>query len=206
MKTRRHLLPFVSLFALAALLIAPSRSTAALVGKDAPNFTLTDIEGRQHSLSDYRGKTVVLEWVNPECPFVKKHYESGNMPMLQKTATEDGVIWLAINSGHAGAQGDFSPEKATEWMDRTQAKPTAYFRDQDGKVGRAYDAKTTPQMFVINPHGVVVYDGAIDSIRSANPRDIGKAENYVRAALDAVASGGMPATATSEPYGCTVKY
>ena len=179
---------------------------APKVGMDAPDFSILDIEGRPYSLRDFRGKTVVLEWVNPECPFVKKHYESGNMPRLQKEATDDGVIWLSINSGHAGAQGDFEPAKVVEWQDRTGAKPTAYLRDQTGGIGRLYDAKTTPHIFVINPAGVLVYDGAIDSIRSANPRDIGQAENYVTSSLRAVSEGRMPDKSTSEPYGCTVKY
>ncbi len=179
---------------------------APKVGMDAPDFSLTDIDGQPRSLRDFRGKTVVLEWVNPECPFVKKHYESGNMPRLQKEAAEEGVIWLSINSGHAGAQGDFEPSKVVEWQDRTGAVPTAYMRDQSGSVGRLYDAKTTPHIFVINPEGVLVYEGAIDSIRSANPRDIGQAENYVTSSLRAVSEGRMPDKTTSEPYGCTVKY
>lgn len=191
---------------LAAALFTSFVAQAATVGLDAPDFTLTDIEGREHSLRDFRGKTVVLEWVNPECPFVKKHYGSGNIPMLQKEARASGVVWLILNSGHAGAQGDFSPAQVTEWMDAHEVAATAYFRDQSGQVGRLYDAKTTPHMYVINPSGVLVYNGAIDSIRSANPKDIAKAENYVRGALAAVAAGQMPAKTTSEPYGCTVKY
>lgn len=181
-------------------------AAAAKVGETAPDFTLTDIDGKTHSLSDYAGKTVVLEWVNPECPFVVKHYESGNMPGLQQRATDDGVVWLTINSGSPGAQGDFAPNRVQSWMSGHSASPTAYFRDQDGKIGHLYAAKTTPHMFVITPEGKLVYDGAIDSISSANPRDISKATNYVVAALAAVKTGEMPARTQSQPYGCTVKY
>ena len=178
----------------------------AEIGKMAPDFTLTDINGKSHTLSDYQGKTVVLEWVNPECPFVVKHYASGNMPGLQAKATGDDVVWLTINSGSSGAQGDFDPQKVASWMGKTGAAPSAYFRDQNGKVGHMYDAKTTPHMFVINGEGTLVYDGAIDSIRSANQKDIAKAQNYVVAALAAVKEGKFPAKKQSEPYGCTVKY
>ena len=150
------------------------------------------------------------EWVNPECPFVVKHYDrSGNFQGLQKTATADGVVWLLINSANSSkpnVQGDYSPEKVDAWMVKNSVAATAYLRDQAGDVGRLYGAKTTPHMFVINPAGVLVYDGAIDSIRSANAADIGKAENYVTAALAAVKAGTMPARTITEPYGCSVKY
>src|SRR5690606_16125676 len=172
----------------------------------APDFTLTDIDGNSRSLSDYRGKTVVLEWVNQECPFVVKHYESGNMPKLQAQALADGVVWLLINSGHPGAQGDYSPEQVKVWQERNSASWTGYFRDQDGTVGRLYGAKTTPHMYVITADGTLVYNGAIDSIRSSNKADIAKAENYVTSALAAVAKGEPVATPTSQPYGCSVKY
>lgn len=198
-----------------ALLIAAMLGMASVlpavaapeVGKPAPDFTLTAIDGKSHSLSSFKGKTVVLEWVNPECPFVVKHYEkSGNMPKTQKAALADGVVWLQINSGHAGAQGDFEPAKVTEWMTKTGAASTAYFRDSDGKVGKLYDARTTPHMFVIDAKGVLVYAGGIDDIRSANPDDIAKATNYVTAALADLKAGRAVQTATSRPYGCSVKY
>ena len=178
----------------------------AMVGQPAPDFSLTDVTGKTHKLSEYRGKTVVLEWVNPECPFVVKHYGSGNMPSLQKAAVADGVIWLSINSGSAGAQGDFNPGQVTTWMEKTGASPTAYFRDSDGKVGKLYDAKTTPHMFVITSDGTLAYNGAIDSIRSSKAEDISKATNYVTAALTSVKLGQPVAKTTSEPYGCSVKY
>jgi peroxiredoxin len=198
-----------------ALLIAAMLGMASVlpavaapeVGKPAPDFTLTDITGTAHKLSSFAGKTVVLEWVNPECPFVVKHYEkSGNMPKTQKAALADGVVWLQINSGHAGAQGDFEPAKVKEWMTKTGAASTAYFRDSDGKVGKLYDARTTPHMFVIDAKGVLVYAGGIDDIRSANPDDIAKATNYVTAALADLKAGRAVQTATSRPYGCSVKY
>lgn len=188
----------------AALLAAatPILSAKAVVGQPAPDFTLTDLDGKTHRLSELKGKTVVLEWVNPECPFVARHYGSGNMPRLQKEATADGVVWLTINSGAPGQQGDYDAAKAKAWLKEKGAAPSAYLRDQDGKVGRMYQAKTTPHMFVINPAGVLVYDGAIDS----SPRGTGKVENYVQAALAAVKSGQTPAKSKTEPYGCNVKY
>jgi len=176
------------------------------IGQAAPDFTLTDMNGKSHSLADYKGKTVVLEWVNPECPFVMKHYGSGNIPKLQQSAKADGVVWLSINTGKAGAQGVYEPAKHAKWSSSVNASPSAYLRDPDGKVGRLYGAKTTPHMYVITPDGTLVYNGGIDSIRSADVDDIAKAENYVAAALAAVKAGKPVATATSRPYGCSVKY
>ncbi|HEY0968405.1 MAG TPA: thioredoxin family protein [Opitutaceae bacterium] len=197
---------FLILAAISSAFVFGAQAKEAVIGQAAPDFTLTDITGKQHSLSSYRGKTVVLEWVNPECPFVIKHYGSGNMPNTQKAATADGVVWLTINSGVPGAQGDFDPAKASAWLKQQGAAPTAYFRDQNSAVGRLYGAKTTPHMYVINAEGTLVYNGAIDSIRSANVADIAKAENYVNSALAAVKAGKPVAKATSEPYGCNVKY
>jgi len=189
----------------AALVLGPVQA-AVKVGEAAPNFTLADITGQRHSLAELKGKTVVLEWVNQECPFVVKHYASGNMPALQKSATADGVVWLLINSGKPGAQGDFAPAKVGEWAKRHNTAFTAYFRDQDGKVGKAYGAKTTPQMFVINTDGVLVYNGAIDSVRSADQDDIPKAKNYVTGALAALKAGKPVEPGNTKPYGCSVKY
>jgi hypothetical protein len=179
---------------------------AVVVGHPAPDFSLTDINGQVRRLSDYRGRTVVLEWTNPECPIVQKHYRSGNMPALQKSATADGVVWLSINSGHPGAEGDYAPGQVAQWLDSTGARPTAYMRDRDGAVGRLYGARATPHMFVIAGDGTLVYAGAIDSIPSADPADIAQATNYVRAALDAVKAGRPVAVPTSRAYGCAVKY
>lgn len=199
-------LKLIPAFLAAGLCLASFANAKVEVGAPAPDFTLTDIDGNTHSLSDFRGKTVVLEWVNQECPFVVKHYDSGNMPKVQAQALADGVVWLAINSGHPGAQGDFSPEQVKAWQKRTGSTSTAYFRDQDGTVGRLYGAKTTPHMYVIAADGTLVYNGAIDSIRSANKADIAKAENYVVSALAAVAKGEEVATPATQPYGCSVKY
>jgi hypothetical protein len=148
----------------------------------------------------------VLEWVNPECPFVMKHYGSGNIPKLQESAKADGVVWLSINTGGAGAQGASDNAEHAKWSQSVKAAPTAYLRDRDGRVGRLYGAKTTPHMYVITADGTLVYNGAIDSIRSAEIGDIAKAENYVAAALAAVKAGKPVAKATSQPYGCAVKY
>jgi hypothetical protein len=180
---------------------------APQAGKPAPDFTLTDLGGQKHSLSDYKGKTVVLEWVNPDCPFVRNHYQNtGSMPKLQAAAKADGVIWLTINSGHPGSEGDYSPEKVAAWMKETGAAPTAYFRDQDGAVGKLYDAKATPHMFVISADGTLVYHGAIDSIPSTKPEDVAKATNYVAAALHALKAGKPVAVSATRAYGCSVKY
>lgn len=205
--TMKHPKLLLTLAALAAFSLSTFGLRAEEVGQPAPAFTLTDITGATHSLADFKGKTVVLEWVNAECPFVVKHYEkSGNIPATQKAATADGVVWLVINSGKPGAQGDYNPEQVNAWAQKTGAAYTAYFRDQDGKVGRLYGAKTTPHMYVINPEGTLVYNGAIDSIRSANAADIAKAENYVNSALAAVKAGQPVKTPNSQPYGCSVKY
>jgi hypothetical protein len=187
--------------------LAVGRAATAEVGKAAPDFTLTDINGTKHSLSEFKGKTIVLEWVNPECPFVMKHYDrSGNIPKTQKAATADGVIWLQINSGHPGAQGDYAPGKVSDWQKRNAVASTAYFRDQDGKVGKLYGARTTPHLYVIDPAGTLVYAGGIDSIRSSRPEDIAKATNYVNAALGDLKAGRPVYTKHSQPYGCPVKY
>lgn len=190
-----------------AAVFAAGLHAAPVIGQPAPEFSLKDMKGTTHTLSDFKGKTVVLEWVNPECPFVVKHYDkSGNIPALQKTATESGVVWLTINSAAAGKQGDYDAEKVAEWTARTGAMPTAYLRDTDGTVGKAYEAKTTPHIFVITPEGTLVYNGAIDSIKSTDVIDIAKAENYVTAALAAVKHKVPVAKSTTQPYGCSVKY
>jgi len=188
-------------------LLTGAAHAAPTVGQAAPDFTLTDLNGQKHSLTDYRGKTVVLEWVNPECPFVQKHYVgSDNLPATQKAAIADGAVWLSINSGHPGSEGDYSPAEAQAWEKKTGAAATAYFRDQDGKVGKLYDARHTPTLFIVNPAGTLVYAGGIDSINSADPGDIPKATNYVKAALADLKAGRPVAKATTRAYGCSVKY
>lgn len=180
---------------------------AAGVGEPAPAFTLTDLAGKSHQLSDFKGKIVVLEWTNPECPFVVKHYESsGNLPATQKAATASGVVWLQINSGATGKQGDYDDAAVKAWLAKNQAAATAYLRDRDGKVGKAYGAKTTPHLFVISAEGVLVYQGAVDSKRSTDAKDIAGAENYVQSALADLKAGQPVRTPSTQPYGCGVKY
>ncbi len=176
--------------------------SAATVGQPAPQFSLPDLNGQTVSLEEHRGKVVVLEWVNPECPFVVRHYRSGNMPALQREMREQGVVWITVNSGSQGEQGDYAPAAAMDWMKKVEASPTAYLRDTAGEVGRLYKAKTTPHMYVIDPQGTLVYQGAIDS----NRRSHEGAENYVRAAVTAIKAGTAPAKTNTEPYGCGIKY
>lgn len=183
------------------------QASPAGVGQAAPDFTLTDINGNRHTLAEFKGRVVVLEWVNPECPFVMKHYDkSGNIPKIQQAATADGIVWLQINSGHPGAQGDYEPAQVVAWQKRNHTAATAYFRDQDGKVGRLYDARTTPHLYVVDAGGTLVYAGGIDSIRSTKVEDIARASNYVTAALADLKAGRPVRTTTSQPYGCSVKY
>jgi cytochrome oxidase Cu insertion factor (SCO1/SenC/PrrC family) len=191
----------------ASLALCLAAHAAPSVGQPAPDFTLTDIHGKAHSLSSYKGKTVVLEWVNPHCPIVMKHYEkSGNMPATQKAAVADGAIWLTINSGHKGAQGDFDAAQVDEWRKKNNAAFTAYLRDQSGKVGRLYDARHTPTLFIVNPEGTLVYAGGIDDISSGNAADIARANNYVKAAFADLKAGRPVAKAQTRAYGCNVKY
>lgn len=191
----------------ASVALCLAAHAAPAVGQPAPDFTLTDLNGKSHSLSAYKGKTVVLEWVNPECPFVKKHYDgSGNIPATQKAALAEGAVWLTINSGYAGAQGDFDNAKVASWSQKTGAAPTAYLRDQSGKVGKLYDARHTPTLFIINAEGTLVYAGGIDDINSANAADIARANNYVKAAFADLKAGRPVAKASTRAYGCNVKY
>jgi len=203
--------PFRLLALTAAVLTAFSFTLARAaveIGQPAPAFTLTDLDGQAHSLADFKGKIVVLEWHNPDCPFVKKHYEkSGHLPKLQKAATADDVIWLLINSGAPGKQGaDYSASEVKAYLNKNHSTATAYLTDKDGNVGHLYGAKTTPHLFVINDSGLLVYNGAIDSIRSADSADIAKATDYVTAALTAVKAGKPVEKSATEPYGCSVKY
>jgi hypothetical protein len=205
MKTIAQSVLFVA--ACAAALIAPAARAAVEVGQPAPNFTLTDIDGHTHSLADYKGKTVVLEWNNPDCPIVKKHYDSENIPKLQRDATKDGVVWLIVNSGAPGLQGgDYSAADLKAWLGEHHAAPTSYLRDPSGKIGHLYHAQTTPHMFVIKADGTLAYAGAIDSIPSANKSDIPKATNYIQTALGAIKAGQPIEQAQTKPYGCAVKY
>ncbi|MDQ6859650.1 MAG: thioredoxin family protein [Verrucomicrobiota bacterium] len=176
------------------------------VGSAAPDFSLTDSKGQKHSLGDLKGKWVVLEWFNPECPFVKKHYGSGNMQKLQAEYTGKGVTWLSIDSSAQGKEGNLTPEAAKAKIGEWKMQSTALLLDVDGKTGQAYGAKNTPHMFIINPDGKIVYGGAIDNKPTANPADIGSATNYVKVALDESLGGKPVSTANTKPYGCSVKY
>lgn len=191
-----------------AAAVAPALAHAgeASVGKTAPDFTLVDSNGKSHSLSAYRGRLVVLEWVNFGCPFVRKHYSSGNMQRLQRAYTGKDVVWLSINSSAAGKQGNHTPAEINAALAEHGAAPTAYLIDAAGTVGRAYGARTTPHMFVVSPAGVVLYAGGIDDRPSTDVADIEGATNYVRAALDETLAGKPVSVADTKPYGCSVKY
>jgi peroxiredoxin len=176
------------------------------VGSAAPDFSLTDANGKTQSLSQYKGKYVVLEWFNPECPFVKKHYGSGNMQKLQEEYTSKGVAWLTIDSNAPGTEGNITPEQAQKITTSWKTRQTALLLDPEGKAGRAYGAKNTPNMVMINPDGKIAYEGAIDSKATPNPADIPSSTNYVKAALDESLAGKSVSNPTTKPYGCSVKY
>ncbi len=200
-------LTFVAVaFAVLAAAGARLAGAVAVVGEPAPGFTLTDTNGKTHSLADLKGKTVVLEWWNYECPFVGKHYGSGNMQKLQKEWTAKGVVWLTVSSSAPGRQGYVDAAKANALMEEKGGAPSAVLLDHDGKVGRAYGAKTTPHMFVIDGQGTVVYAGGIDDKPSTDRADVATAKNFVSAALAEVTAGKRVTTAISQPYGCGVKY
>ncbi|HEX9189693.1 MAG TPA: thioredoxin family protein [Vicinamibacteria bacterium] len=185
---------------------APTASAEAVVGQPAPAFTLTGSHGKSHSLASLAGKVVVLEWWNPECPFVRKHYGSGNMPKLQKEWTAKGVVWLTVSSSGPGKQGFVDGPQADALMKEKAGASTAVLLDHDGKVGRAYGAKTTPHMFVVDATGKVVYAGGIDDKPSTDVADVATATNHVSAALAEVLAGKPVSVASSAPYGCGVKY
>ena len=187
------------------VVFAPA-SAAPAVGQPAPNFILADTNGRPVNLADFRGRTVVLEWNNPECPFVRKHYGSGNMQRAQAAAARDGVVWLTINSSGPGKQGHMTGAQASAFVTGANARPTAYLLDPRGVVGRVYGAATTPHMYVINGQGTLVYAGGIDDRPTANPADIEGARNHVLAALADLKAGRAVSVPTSRPYGCSVKY
>ena len=194
------------LHALFAITLAASVYAAPEVGKPAPNFSLKDLSGEEHDLSDLKGKYVVLEWVNFGCPFVKKHYGSENMQKLQKEFVDKGVVWLSICSSAPGKQGNETPEAAKEGLAKFGSDASAYLVDQDGKVGKLYNARTTPQMFVVNPEGVLIYAGAIDDKPTLKPETVAVAKNFVKAALNEATSGKPVSVPSTKPYGCSVKY
>jgi peroxiredoxin len=191
------------------LLAAFAASTAAVAlppNSVAPDFKATDSNGVQHSLSEYRGKFVVLEWANQGCPYEQKHYLSGNMESLQKQWTGKGVVWLSIISSAPGQQGYVSPAEENDYLKTMKASPTAALLDPQGAIGHLYDARTTPHMFVIDPTGKVVYQGAIDDKPSPDPATLKGADNYLSDALTAAMAGKPVALSVTKPYGCSVKY
>jgi peroxiredoxin len=181
-------------------------AVAAPQGAAAPDFRLQDTYGRWHALSEYQGKYVVLEWFNHDCPFVKKHYDSHHMQTLQETYTQKGVIWLSINSSAPGLQGNYPAQEANRLSQQKDAHPTAVLIDEQGLVGKHYGAKTTPHIFIINPDGLLLYQGAIDDKPSVDPQDISQAVNYVQKTLDEALSGQPVEIPSTIPYGCSVKY
>ncbi len=191
---------------LALALGAGAAVAAPQVGKPAPDFTGVDTNGKTHALKDLRGKTVILEWTNDGCPYVKKHYGSGNMQKLQKEMTEKGIVWLTIASSAPGEQGNLAPAAHNALMKERDAAQTAVILDEEGTIGHAYGATTTPDMFIIKPDGMLAYKGAIDDKPTADTADIDGATNYVRNALDQIAAGKDVDPAVTRPYGCSVKY
>lgn len=186
--------------------LGSSALAAAPPGQMAPNFSLPTTDGKTTRLADFKGKWVVLEWVNPGCPYVQKHYVSKNMQALQKEGDGKGVVWLAVNSTNPSHQDYLKPAAMGNWMKAQGGTPRATLMDEGGDTGRAYSARTTPQMLLINPDGKVVYNGAIDDKRSYNPEDVKTAKNHLRVALDESLAGKSVSTASTAPYGCSVKY
>jgi peroxiredoxin len=211
-QTRRTFLRNAGLIALVsgagANVVRPSVAwaAAAKVGEAAPPFTATTSTGPSVSLGDYRGKIVILEWTNHDCPYVKKHYETSNMQSLQREATGQGVVWLTLISSSPGTQGHVTPAQADELTSTRKAAPTAVLLDEKGVVGRMYGATNTPHMYIVDKAGLLVYAGAIDDRPTSRRADVPGANNYVRAALEAVAAGQPVKTPVTRAYGCTVKY
>ena len=189
-----------------ALLLATLPSWAVKVGDPAPGFNGKDSNGKVQKLSDYRGKYVVLEWHNRQCPYVNKHYSSGNMQKLQKAWTAKGVVWFTVISSAPGKQGYVTAEEENAYLKEVNASPTAVLLDPTGELGHLYSAKTSPHMFVINPQGILIYDGAIDDKPTTDLEDIATATNYLNLALDEAMAGEQVETPVTRPYGCSVKY
>lgn len=191
---------------LAAVAMIATLAWAARVGEAAPDFTASDSNGQTHHLSDYRGKFVVLEWTNRGCPYTKKHYDSGNMQRLQQEWTAKGVVWLTVLSSAPGKQGYMDAADENAYLKQENAHPSAALLDPTGALGHLYDAKTSPQMFVINPQGMLVYEGAIDDKPTTDVSDIEGAKNYLSEALEEAMSGKQVSDPVTRPYGCSVKY
>ncbi len=190
----------------AGILMTASASAAPQIGKPAPDFTAVDSNGKTVKLGDFRGKTVVLEWTNDGCPYVKKHYSTSNMQNLQKEETAKGIVWLTVISSAPGSQGYVTGDEANALTKSRGAAPTAVLLDPEGDVGHLYDARTTPHLFIVNSEGVLVYMGGIDDKPTSDPADVKSANNYVRAALNNLAAGAPVENAITRPYGCSVKY
>lgn len=188
------------------LMVLAATAFAVKVGDPAPGFTAVDSNGKQQSLADYKGKYVVLEWHNQGCPYTKKHYESGNMQRLQKEWTGKGVVWLTVISSAPGTQGFVTPTQENEYVKTMNATPTAVIMDPGGSLGHLYAAKTTPHMFIIDPSGMLIYNGAIDDHPTSDKSDIPNSKNYVSTALGEAMSGKSVTEAATRPYGCSVKY
>ena len=196
----------LSLAASLPLFAGTAAHAAAEIGQPAPAFTAQGADGKSVSLASFKGKTVVLEWTNHECPFVVKHYESGNIPQLQKEFTTKGVVWLQVISSAPDKQGHVDGPSAIKINGFRNATPSGVVLDPDGKIGKTYGAQTTPHLFIVDPAGQLVYKGGIDSIPSASKNDIAKADNYVKLAFADLAAGRKVAHASTKPYGCSIKY
>jgi AhpC/TSA family len=198
-----------STLAAAAMLTTTSKAWAqatATVGQAAPVFSAKDVAGKTVSLADFKGKTVVLEWVNPGCPYVRKHYQGGNMQSTQQDAVVKNVVWLAINSTGNDHPDYLKPTDLAKWMKDQKAPATHTLMDEDGKIGKAYGARTTPHLYIVDGKGMLVYAGGIDSIPSASAADIPKATNYVKVSLSEMAGAKPLSNSVTRPYGCSVKY
>jgi hypothetical protein len=189
-----------------AFVMGLSSAWAARVGDHAPDFTATDSNGQTHKLSDYQGKFVVLEWTNRGCPYTQKHYNSGNMQRLQREWTSRGVVWLTVLSSAPGKQGYATGPEQNAYLKQVNGAPTAALLDPTGALGHLYDAKTSPHMFIINPQGSLIYNGAIDDRPTTDAADVHSANNYVSLALEEATSGKPVSNPTTRPYGCSVKY
>jgi peroxiredoxin len=196
----------MTLAAACAAALFSATAIASTVGKPAPDFSLTDVNGKAVKLADFKGKHVVLEWHNPACPFVVKHYDSNNMQALQNKYEAKDTVWLTVNSTNPSHQDFMGNDKLKGYLADKKAAPDAYLTDADGKIGQAYAAKTTPHMYVINPAGMLVYAGAIDDKRGTKQEEVKTAKNFVVAALDESRAGKPVTTASTTPYGCSVKY
>lgn len=204
--TRRAWTAFSAAVVLALAMQSTVTTAAPVIGKPAPEFTVADSHGQSQSLNAQRGSFVVLEWTNHDCPFVQKHYNSGNMQALQAAAKDQGIVWWSVISSAAGKQGHVSPAQANELTASRKATPTAVLLDEDGKVGRLYGARTTPHMYIIDPQGTLVYMGGIDDKPSTDVADVPIAASYVKIALAAIKEGKPIAPTSTTPYGCSVKY